>query len=128
MDEEIKAEWVAALRSGEYKQGAGQLAYVSPNGNASYCCLGVLCDLLAQQGRISQRTRIHDEGGGSVYFKSHGEEDEDTGVLPKGVAKLVGLGVDNPAVLYGGTLTDLASLNDGGASFKEIADLIEREL
>lgn len=34
----IKAEWVAALRSGEYKQGTSFL-YRS---NGTYCCLGVL--------------------------------------------------------------------------------------
>lgn len=35
---EFKEKWVAALRSGEYKQGTGYLK----NGNC-YCCLGVAC-------------------------------------------------------------------------------------
>ena len=43
MNPEIKAKWVAALRSGEYKQAKGQLRI----GN-SFCCLGVLCNLHAQ--------------------------------------------------------------------------------
>lgn len=38
LPKEFAAKWVAALRSGEYKQCDGQLA--SPNG---YCCLGVAC-------------------------------------------------------------------------------------
>lgn len=39
MDQELKAKWVAALRSGEYKQADCQLY----NDRAdAYCCLGVL--------------------------------------------------------------------------------------
>lgn len=42
MDAALKAKWTAALRSGEFKQGKGQLK----NGDA-YCCLGVLCVVAA---------------------------------------------------------------------------------
>lgn len=38
MDATLKAKWIAALRSGKFKQGRGQLR----KGN-EYCCLGVLC-------------------------------------------------------------------------------------
>jgi hypothetical protein len=38
MDAELKAKWVAALRSGEYVQGT---AYLESDGK--FCCLGVLC-------------------------------------------------------------------------------------
>ncbi len=41
MKSKIKEKWVAALRSGKYKQGGGQLKTLS----GTYCCLGVLCDL-----------------------------------------------------------------------------------
>jgi hypothetical protein len=40
MDPELKARWIAVLRSGEYSQGTGKLK--SKDG---YCCLGVLCML-----------------------------------------------------------------------------------
>src|SRR5687767_3496429 len=40
MDPEVKARWVAALRSGEYQQARMRLR----NGDAM-CCLGVLCNL-----------------------------------------------------------------------------------
>ena len=43
--EEVVKRWVAALRSGEYKQTQGQLW--SGDG---FCCLGVLCDLAAKDG------------------------------------------------------------------------------
>lgn len=37
---ELKENWLSALKSGKYIQGAGQLR----KGN-SFCCLGVLCDI-----------------------------------------------------------------------------------
>lgn len=41
LTQEIKDKWIAALTSGEYKQGQGYLRL-----GDTYCCLGVLCDLL----------------------------------------------------------------------------------
>lgn len=38
MDAELKAKWVKALRSGEFKQARGFLQK-----DGGYCCLGVLC-------------------------------------------------------------------------------------
>ena len=42
MTPELKAQWIAALRSGEYTQGRGALK----TGDGGYCCLGVLCIVL----------------------------------------------------------------------------------
>lgn len=42
MNKEIKEKWLAALRSGNYEQGQGQMCVISPSGVAKYCCLGVL--------------------------------------------------------------------------------------
>ena len=47
MDKELKQAWVTALRSGEYKQGYGGFK----SNNETYCCLGVLCDVLAKQDK-----------------------------------------------------------------------------
>lgn len=41
MKEEIKRDWLIALRSGEYKQGKRQLRNCE-DGEWAYCCLGVL--------------------------------------------------------------------------------------
>ena len=46
MKADIKTRWVEALRSGHYKQGKGQLRPTSD----SYCCLGVLCDIMNPEG------------------------------------------------------------------------------
>lgn len=47
MDQELKAKWVKALRSGEYQQ-------LTPGGkhwrrDGKHCCLGVLGELLGEQ-------------------------------------------------------------------------------
>lgn len=39
-------KWVAALRSGKYKQGKGVLR----SEKGKYCCLGVLCDVASPKG------------------------------------------------------------------------------
>lgn len=46
MDEELKARWVEALRSGDYTQG--RRALYNPTDN-TYCCLGVLCDVMGRE-------------------------------------------------------------------------------
>ena len=51
MNKEVKALWIAALRSGEYKQGAGRLGYTQ-DGVTKHCCLGVLCELAVKAGVI----------------------------------------------------------------------------
>lgn len=63
MDKAIKARWVAALRSGKYPQTEHSLHRVVPMPNALYsensddpvgfCCLGVLCDLYVQDGKLA---------------------------------------------------------------------------
>ncbi len=40
LPQELKTEWIAALRSGEYKQCKNKLT-----DGVGYCCLGVLCDI-----------------------------------------------------------------------------------
>ena len=55
MVKEIKDKWVAALRSGKYKQGSGQLHNTM---NDTYCCLGVLCAELGVFDCHERRTRL----------------------------------------------------------------------
>ena len=45
MNAELKAKWVAKLRSGEYEQHKGRLRSKS---GKRHCCLGVLCDITAR--------------------------------------------------------------------------------
>lgn len=50
MKQAIMKRWVKALRSGKYKQTRYKLRLRNSRGAAanSFCCLGVLCDLFAQ--------------------------------------------------------------------------------
>lgn len=49
MTKELKEKWVKALRSGEYEQGRKRLKQIHFD-DISYCCLGVLCDLIDPNG------------------------------------------------------------------------------
>jgi hypothetical protein len=71
MSSELKEKWLAALRSGHYRQGNGRLHQYSLDGDC-YCCLGVLADVIdpdswekAQWGGRMWRGR---EGFVSVEF------------------------------------------------------------
>lgn len=43
---ELRRRWVEALRSGKYQQGRDYLCTVNPDGTKTYCCLGVLLDII----------------------------------------------------------------------------------
>lgn len=111
----LQTEWINRLRSGKYKQGAGYLKYFADDGECSYCCLGVACDVAEQAG---------------VQFKSHVDvhryvmfDGQHTASLPVPVRHAMGF-----RDMYGNSLSNdgdsLASLNDGGKSFVEIADIV----
>lgn len=93
----LKARWVAALRSGEYKQGEGQLRR-----NEEYCCLGVLCDVM-DKNKWSLSERKHEY----LYDNKYGWR------------------ISNK-VLLDTIQNALMDMNDErGKNFTEIADYIE---
>lgn len=105
------AALVAALRSGEYKQDRGYLRT-----KRGYCCLGVACDLYSKiPGNPAWEVEM-----GLYSYDSH------VGVLPYDVADHFGMPCELGFII-GGVVT-LADMNDGGASFAEIADAIERDV
>lgn len=111
MNPEIKAKWVAALRSGEYEKGANRLRDKDNN----FCCLGVLCNLHAQahpEIAAQQTCRTHYMGA--------------TGFPPNEV--IVWAGIDTTMVSIYGLRDRLANHNDDGRTFAEIADAIEAQL
>ena len=111
MNENARA-WVAALRSGEYKQGKGALR---PTKN-SYCCLGVACELYRQ---AEGGTWQNDDAG--FTFQNN------TKVLPPCVSVWLGLTFPGGSYLGGVYYDSLTAQNDGGSTFSEIADVIESE-
>jgi hypothetical protein len=110
MNPEIKAKWVAALRSGKYRQGIMKLR----DQRDHFCCLGVLCNIHAQAHPIVASTELDPNRylGQSEF-------------LPNSVAKWARVKKSHQ--------NRLAMMNDGGHryhrhTFKEIADYIEKTL
>ncbi len=119
MNSEIKAKWVSALRSGEYKQGQFKLR----DENDNFCCLGVLCDLHSKETRNQW---VQSEAGNFRYIGGSSE------YLPTAVAKWAGINI-NPVlpvkIGQGETVDYLMRINDvRGFTFTEIAALIEEHL
>lgn len=112
MDPDTKVKWVAALRSGTFRQGTGFLAAKRGDEKFGHCCLGVLCAItpkVKSAGEISRGVRAY-RYGGSVS----------DAFLPKPFAEAVGLDQ--------ATQDRLANMNDNGLSFDEIADWIDENL
>jgi hypothetical protein len=128
MNPEIKAAWVAALRSGQYQPLRGALA---PDEDAPgieplrRCCLGVLCDLAVEAG-----VAVKDMG----YFRAVVDEaDTSDQVLPDAVVVWANLDNPSPAVRLRRTALrvveePLAYLNDQRVPWAELAELIEEQL
>ena len=114
--DEMRKQWIEALRSGDYKQGR---EYLCKDGN--YCCLGVACDLFAE----IKEPQLN----GTVAF------DGATTALPFALVELLGL--KSPTGIFAETITvmkdghprkfgELTTLNDiGRQTFEEIANVLE---
>lgn len=115
MDPEWKAKWVEALRSGKYKQGQYKL-----RDEDQFCCLGVLCDLVDNTAwSVRDFHEAYDEVPSQRIGKVVGFKEMEPYIYDTNPD--VGLSGDE------GTIT-LAQLNDAGATFAEIADIIEEVL
>jgi hypothetical protein len=122
MDKRVKALWIDALRSGEYKQGA---AYLRKKDD-TYCCLGVLCDLAVKDGVAVEWSG---EWTGVAYVaRDNASGRRPTTALPPVVSEWAGLTKWGDDALEPREALDLTGLNDNGMPFGEIADVIERNL
>jgi hypothetical protein len=106
MDQRIKALWVEALRSEKYDQGKRQLRNPADD---SFCCLGVLCNLHAQE-----HPEIAAKQKKPEMYMYH------TAMPHPEVYAWAGLDRDNAGTL--------ANMNDNGKSFKQIANWISKKL
>ena len=114
MNKALKDKGIAALRSGDYKQGRGALQ----NKEGAFCCLGVLGDCMPDltywkrtnataQMLVAQNTEV-------------GHYDYSGATIPNSVREKIGL--------FNGDQAHLLYQNDSGASFQEIADWIEKNI
>lgn len=97
--------WVEALRSGAFKQATAHLH----KADNSMCCLGVAAFLTDEQPSIYD---------GTYAYKGH------NCYLPNAYLEFLGLQSDTGLILDDKPLADK---NDNGATFKELARLIESE-
>lgn len=116
MNKVVKAKWLEALRSGNYRQTQGGLLDREVNKRNKYCCLGVLC-------------AIHAKETGNKFEEEHYLGD--SGGLPDEVMAWSGIdsqGTLNKSIHDDGKHDTLAELNDHAEyTFKQIADVIEKQ-
>jgi hypothetical protein len=115
MNPEVKARWVAALRSGAYQQTHNRLT----DHRGGFCCLGVLCDLYAEEFRVW-----------ATSMTCRASKKSCQGML---VCAWAGLNLSNTKVVIEGKRRELFWHNDGVSydpprTFAQIADAIEEQL
>ncbi|HEY6019689.1 MAG TPA: hypothetical protein VIY48_07255 [Candidatus Paceibacterota bacterium] len=137
MDPAVKAKWLTALRSGDYKQVKGCL-----RGELGYCCLGVLTDVWAGENSIEWN-----EPFVGAYSINAGGPYTESSVTPRDVMQWSELENSTGAVIIGTVreggnrasesnssdypydlIVTLSDLNDNGLTFEQIADVIEYAL
>lgn len=113
MDPKLKADWVAALRSGVHLQAKGKLVSTAPDRPPAFCCLGILELVAGQTVAEIEFTGLSTENLGCLerYYPNgdHFKRGE-----PRGI----------PYAMRG----TLAHLNDTGTPFPEIANWIEANI
>lgn len=138
-------KWVDALRSGKYKQGRKALTEIIDDVDFD-CCLGVACKVAIENGLsipVSTGTMNGIEFGGIEFgefvlpkknktLRVYGA-DRAYGVLPPEVRDWLNLSYGDGRYIGTADLTEsysesyLTHDNDHGASFEEIANIIESE-
>lgn len=112
----IKRQWVEALRSGRYTQGQSKLKLLG--GTPTFCCLGVLCDILAPEKWTEDEVTDDDGNWTGEYTAFHEGQEENPSQRIQELA-----GIDGESVVI------LTRMNDSeGKDFNMIADWIESHL
>lgn len=151
MDPEKKARWIAALRSGRYRQGKRKLAHkMSAEDFMTHCCLGVLSELAVEDGIIEARNGQYGVTGIVRYYGADNNGWVTTALHPD-VSHWAGLETSDDSLasdpkLFARTETDFSGraalvpvscseANDGNTAtgtspqtFEQIADFIEANL
>lgn len=116
MKRNIAMRWIRALEAGRYKQARNSLCRYDADGNKiGHCCLGVLTEIAAKEGVRGAKSAL------SRLAKY--EESSRSSYLPTYVMKWAGMS-SNCGFISG--LDNLASRNDLGFSFKELAMRIRK--
>jgi hypothetical protein len=127
MDQQIKEQWVEALRSGRYNQGQGCLRthiHGDDESNDKFCCLGVLADIMMPD---NYDWAIAQGSAPLVWTGELGENGYAEVELPFDLKEIAGIDDDE--------CSELMNMNDGGEdvghigrTFKYIANYIEEHM
>ncbi len=123
MNEQVKQDWIKALRSGEYKQTKTNLRK-----DDCYCAYGVLCDLYGKEKNINWgKDKLSPTPSVYSFMDMWGCPPDEVfdwaGLSDKG------LGLNAATRALAKKKDQVVHLNDKhGASFSEIADYIEKNL
>jgi hypothetical protein len=110
MKAELKQKWIEALRSGQYKQGNAYLAQTDEDTTDAYrhCCLGVLAECAGEpRARLLGNEILDDIKRTDLLDRWDFRDDAENESLQRRLAKMN---------------------DDGGLSFAEIADWIEKNV
>lgn len=114
MDKAVKKRWLKALRSGSYAQGAGRLK----NYENKFCCLGVLCDILPNEGSWKDYDKKYQSSSDFILKET---KEVSNGHLPLSLIKKFQLSELQ--------VRKLVDMNDTEKkTFKEIAAYISRNM
>lgn len=124
----VKRIWVAALRSGKYRQGQRGLKRTY-GGVPYYCCLGVLVEEAKAHGIKVKEAGYGQDSVDALGFVKYRDIDGTmgslTGVPPVNVCAWAGIQRDG----FGSQISTLVDFNDHAVKdFYQIADWIEENL
>lgn len=126
MNPEVKAKWTARLR--ELPNDMQATGVLKNSETGKMCCLGVLTEIAVEDGVIPAG-HVYDSNKKTISYTDdleNGETIEWWAITPPTVAKWAGLDDENPTLDDG---LPASEWNDfKGATFDEIADMIERNL
>ncbi len=119
---EARQLWLAALRSGEFRQCKNQLC-----DGEKYCCLGVACEVFRlhepEQNMLKIEPTLTQNNDGRWKYSIGGHESG--GVLPDEVKAWLGMKTpDGFLGLRGKPVENLSAANDEGQTFAQIAEII----
>lgn len=154
MRKDVAEKWVAALRSGKYEQGTTALCTLIPHFESEetdeqYCCLGVLCEIVQNEPDFLSAYPTWDQqlvAGGVLNYRAYGADEFESAheYLPASVQVWAGMSSNDGTFTvkdpdsddmvfdagydqHDNTITfRLSHMNDTGASFEDIAHLIEK--
>ena len=118
MPQKLKDKWLAALRSGKYKQGTGKLR----DDSGGYCCLGVLEHCIS--GKVEKHAGKNDYLNDYLTYPSLNWLSKHNIQFVNSVNRLH----YNPTVGFkSGSKYELSIMNDSGDhDFNKIANIIEK--